>query len=58
LAVSAFVKVIVYHGVPGGLSHPSFLSILSGVTGLEILDIGGSPVVGLGRGSIVGWVVG
>jgi len=58
LAVSAFVEVIVYHGIPGGFSHPRFVSILRGVAGLEILDIGDNPVVGLGRGGIVGWVVG
>jgi len=58
LVISAFVEVITYHGIPGGLSHPSFVGILREVTGLEILDIGGSPVVGLERGGIVGWVVG
>jgi len=58
LAVSAFVEVIAYHGIFGGLSQPSFVSILWGVVGLEILDIGGGPVVGLGRGDIVDWGVG
>jgi len=58
LAVSMFVEVIAYHGIPGGLSQPSFVSILWGVAGLEILDIGGGPIVGLGRGGIVRWGVG
>jgi len=58
LAVPAFVEVIAYQGISGGLSQPSFVSILWGVVGLEILDIGGCRVVGLGRGGIVGWGVG
>ena len=53
-----FVEVIAYHGISGGLSQPSFVSILWGVAGLEILHIGGGPVVGLGRGGIVGWGMG
>ena len=31
------------------------LSASWGVAGLEVLDIGGGPVVGLGKGGIVGW---
>jgi len=58
LAVPAFVEVIAYYGIPSGLSQPSFVSILWGVAGLEILDIGGGLVVGLGRGGIAGWGVG
>jgi len=58
LAISAFVEVIAYHGISGGLSQPSFVSILWGVTGLEILDIRGGPVVGLGMGHVVGRGVG
>jgi len=58
LAVSAFVDVIAYHGISGGLSQPSFVSILWGVAGLEILDIRGGPVVGLGKGDVVDWGVG
>jgi len=58
LAVPAFVKVIAYHGVPGGLSQPSFVRILWGLAGLYVLNIGGGPVVVLGKGSIVGWGVG
>jgi len=27
LAISAFVEVIAYHGVPGGLSQPSFVRV-------------------------------
>jgi len=54
LAISAFVEVIAYHGISGGFSQPTFVSILWGVAGLEILDIRGGPVVGLGRGGIVG----
>jgi len=55
LAVPAFVEVITYNGILGGLSQPSFVNILWGVADLEILDIGGGPIVGLGRGGIVGW---
>jgi len=58
LAISTFVEVIAYHGISGGLSQPSFVSILWGVAGFEILDIRGGPVVGLGRGDVVGWGVG
>jgi len=58
LGVSAFLEVIAYHGIPGGLSQPSFVSILGWVAGLEVLDIRGGPIVGLGRGGIVGWEVG
>jgi len=46
LALSAFVKIIAYYGIPGGLSQPSFVSIWWGVTDLEILDIKSGPVVG------------
>ena len=58
LAISAFVKVIAYHGISGGLSQPSFVSILWRVVGLEILDIRGGPVVGLGMGEVVSWGMG
>jgi len=58
LAISAFVKIITYRGIFGGLSQPSFVSIWWGVVGLEILDIRGGPVVGLGMGEVVGWGVG
>ena len=58
MAVPAFVEVIAYHGISGGLSQPRFVSISWGVAGLEILDIGGGPVVRLGTGGIVGWGVG
>jgi len=58
LAISAFIEVIAYHGVSGGLSQPSFVSTLWGAAGLEILDIRDGPVVGLGRGDVVGWGVG
>jgi len=50
LAISAFVKIIAYQGISGGLSQPSFVSIWWGVAGLEILDIRSGPVVGLGMG--------
>ena len=58
LAISAFVKVITYHGISGCLGQPSFVNILWGVVSLEILDIRGGPVVGLGMGDVVGWGVG
>jgi len=58
LAISAFVKIIAYHGIFDDLSHPSFVSIWWGVVGLEILDIRGGPVVGLGMGEVVGSGVG
>jgi len=58
LAVSAFVEVIAYHGVPGGLSQPSFVRILEGVAVFEVLDIGGGLVMALGGGDVVNWGVG
>jgi len=58
LAISAFVKIIAYHGISGGLSQPRFISNWWGVAGLEILDIRGGPVVGLGMGEVIGWGVG
>jgi len=58
LAVSAFVEVIAYHGIPGSFSQPSFVSILGWVASLKVLDIGGGPIVGVGRGGIVDWGVG
>jgi len=58
LTISVFIEVIAYHGISGGLAQPCFVSILWGVAGLEILDIRGRLVVGLGRGDIVGWGVG
>ena len=33
LAISTFVEVIAYHGISGGFSQPSFVSILWGVVG-------------------------
>jgi len=50
LAISTFVKIIAYHGISGGLSQPSFVSIWWGVASSEILDIRSGPVVGLGMG--------
>jgi len=58
LAISAFVKIITYHGISGGLIQPSFVSIWWGVASLEILDIRGGPVVGLGMGEVVSWGMG
>jgi len=58
LAISSFVKIIAYHGISGGLSQPSFVRIWWGVAGLEILDIRGGPIVGLGVGEVVGWGMG
>jgi len=36
------------------LASQSFVSILGWVAGLEVLDIGGGRIVGLGRGGIIG----
>ena len=58
LVVPAFVKVIAYHGIPGGLSKPSFVRILWGVAGFEVLDIGGGLVMAFGGVDVVIWDVG
>jgi len=58
LAVSVFVEVVAYHSVSGGLSQPSFVRILKGVAGFEVLDVGGGPVMALGGGDVVSWGVG
>jgi len=58
LAISAFVEVIAYHGVPGGLSQPSFVCVEGGVADFEVLNVGGGPVLALGGGVVVSWGVG
>jgi len=58
LAIPAFVEVIAYHGVPSGLNQPSFVCVLRGVAGFEVLDVGGGPVMALGGVDVVGWGVG
>ena len=58
MVVSAFVEVVAYHGVSGGLSQPSFVCIFRGVADFEVLDVGGGPVMTLGGGDVVSWGVG
>ena len=47
MAISAFVKVVAYHRIPSGLSYPNSVGIRWRVTGFEILDVRGCPIVSL-----------
>ena len=35
------------HHVPSGFSYPNFVGVRWRVTGLEVLDVGSYPIVGL-----------